>query len=476
MVYNSLLHERRSALHAAIVDAMESLFADRVSEHVDRLAHHAFRGERWDRAVGYLRQAGARAAARSANREAVGYFEQALVALGHLPETRETLEQAIDLRYDLRNVHLSLGEHDHILKHLRAAEPLAEALGDRRRLARVLGYLSTHFFLATDYDRALGPGERALAIARALDDLPFQAEMNQRLAFVYLVKGEYRRAVELMRWNIAALTDDLARQAWTGPNLTAVISRAWLARCLSEQGAFAAALACAEEGVRLGESLTSSDSLVQACVGMGYVYLHRRDFHRAVPPLERALSVCRNRGIMFLVPWTASHLGLAYARCGRLAEALPLLEEAVEYRNYLPAFDSFYVGSLAEGYFFAGRTEEAIALAERALRLTRERGERGQEAWSLRLLGEICSHAHALDVERARGSYNEARDIADTLGMRPLVAHCHLGLGKLYRHTGDKAKAAEHLTTAATMYREMDIDFWLERAEAELGAPDEILP
>src|SRR5262249_13186007 len=149
------------------------------------------------------------------------------------------------LRYNLRNVHLSLGEHDKSLEHLRAAEPLAEALSDQRRLGRVLGYLSTHFFLAADYDRALGPGERALAIARALDDLSFQAEMNQRLAFVYLVKGEYRRAVELTRWNITALTDNLARQAWTGPNLTAVISRAWLARCLSEQGAFAPALAYA---------------------------------------------------------------------------------------------------------------------------------------------------------------------------------------------------------------------------------------
>ena len=117
----------------------------------------------------------------------------------------------------------------------------------------------------------------------------------------------------------------------------------------------------------------------------------------------------------------------------------------------------------------AGRTEETIPLAEQALALTRERGEHGQEAWSLRLLGEIYSHAHALDVEKARGSYDDARDIAGTLGMRPLVAHCHLGLGKLYRHTGDRAKAAEHLTTAATMYREMDMGFWLEKAEAELG-------
>jgi hypothetical protein len=77
--------------------------------------------------------------------------------------------------------------------------------------------------------------------------------------------------------------------------------------------------------------------------------------------------------------------------------------------------------------------------------------------------------ARTPDVEKARSVYAEARAIADTLGMRPLVAHCHLGLGKLCRRTGDGAKAAEHLTMAARMYREMDMNFWLEEAEAELG-------
>jgi tetratricopeptide (TPR) repeat protein len=127
--------------------------------------------------------------------------------------------------------------------------------------------------------------------------------------------------------------------------------------------------------------------------------------------------------------------------------------------------------ALAEGYFLAGRTEEAVPLAERALALTRERGERGQEAWSLRLLGEIHSHPHVADVDQARGPYDEARDIAERLGMRPLVAHCHFGLGRLFCNTGDRVKGREHLATAARMYREMDMGFWLEKAEAELDPP-----
>ena len=110
VTYGTLLQERRKTLHARIVGAFERFYPDRLSEHVERLAHHAVRGELWEKAVAYLRQAGTKALARSANREAVTCFEQALVALEHLPETRETLEQAIDLRFDLRTSLLPLGE------------------------------------------------------------------------------------------------------------------------------------------------------------------------------------------------------------------------------------------------------------------------------------------------------------------------------------------------------------------------------
>ena len=79
-------------------------------------------------------------------------------------------------------------------------------------------------------------------------------------------------------------------------------------------------------------------------------------------------------------------------------------------------------------------------------------------------------------AEDAEGYYREALALADTLGMRPLAAHCHLGLGRLYRRTGDGAKAHEHLTTATTMYREMGMGFWLAKAEVELGPPHENSP
>jgi tetratricopeptide (TPR) repeat protein len=126
---------------------------------------------------------------------------------------------------------------------------------------------------------------------------------------------------------------------------------------------------------------------------------------------------------------------------------------------------------LSEAYLLAGQVEDARACADRALTLTRKRGERGHEAWALRLLGEIAAHADPPDVKTAEEHYRQALARADELGMRPLIAHCHLGLGKLYRRLGKREPAQERLTTAATLYREMDMRFWLAKAEELKEAP-----
>jgi tetratricopeptide (TPR) repeat protein len=131
------------------------------------------------------------------------------------------------------------------------------------------------------------------------------------------------------------------------------------------------------------------------------------------------------------------------------------------------SFQTLIVTHLSEAYMLADRLEEAIACGDRALALARERGQRGYEAWALRHLGEIASCRYPFDAETAEGHYREALGVASELGMRPLVAHCHLGLGKLYRRTDKRQEAQEHLITATKMYREMEMRFWLEQAETE---------
>jgi ATP/maltotriose-dependent transcriptional regulator MalT len=114
----------------------------------------------------------------------------------------------------------------------------------------------------------------------------------------------------------------------------------------------------------------------------------------------------------------------------------------------------------------AGRMDEARSHAREALALSRRLGARASEAHALCLAGDVASTAGAEDAE---GYYRDALARADELGMRPLVAHCHLGLGTLHLRAGDGTRAREHLTTAVTMYREMGMTFWLEKAGMELG-------
>ena len=234
VAYGSLLQERRRALHARIVAALEALAGERVAEQVERLAHHALRGEVWDKALAYGRQAGEKALAQSAHREAVTNFEQALGALPHLPERRETSEQAIDLRINLRHRSLPWDTTTQLLDHLREAEALAEALNDQRRLGRVVAFMTEYFRTRGEAERALACGQRAFSIAEALGDFGLQVETHHHLGRIYHTLGDYRQAIDCFRWNVERLGEALLRERFGMPAPPSVFSRMWLAWSLAE--------------------------------------------------------------------------------------------------------------------------------------------------------------------------------------------------------------------------------------------------
>jgi tetratricopeptide (TPR) repeat protein len=472
VAYSSLLQERRRALHARIVAASERLYADRLPEQAERLAQHAFRGEVWDKAVAYGRQAGTKALVRSALREAGASFEQALSALKYLPESRATQEQAIDLRFDLRNAFWGLGEISQVLDYLHEAATLAKALDDQPRLGRVSVYICRYFVEIGDYHGAAESGQHALAVAETFGDFALQVMTSHSLGGAYHLLGDYHRAMGLLRRNVESLAGDLIRERFGMAGLPAVISRAWLVRCLAELGAFPEGIVHGEEAVRIAEAVDHPHSLIHAYLGVGFLSLRQRDLSRAIPVLERCLELHRMSNILFWFSETAAALGCAYALAGRVAEALPLLEQA-EQRGASTANMGGYslrVGYVSEAYLLVGRMQEAVHFAGRALALARTHKERGHEAWILRLLGEIASHRQRLEVEQAEGHYQQALALANELGMRPLQAHCHRGLGTLYSQTRQLEQARAELSTAIEMYRDMEMTFWLPETEAALAA------
>jgi len=348
---------------------------------------------------------------------------------------------------------------------MREAEALARELGDRPRLAAVLADLSARFRNVGDHDRALETARQALATAAELGDLDLEEEATYRAGQAYFAVGDFAGAMDLLRQSVDV--EGRRALALSGlPRFYRAWSHAWLALTCATVGRFADGIRHGTEAVRIAESADHAFSLVEARSALGGVHLGRGELDAAIALFEPALTLTRTLGIT--LPNVLSGLGHAYALAGRLAEAVALLESAVEERTAISAMgvgQAVYVTRLAEAYLAAGSAERAVEGARLALDLARSYKEPANEAFALSLLGEIALHRDPADVEAAQRHYREALTLAEPRGMRPLVAHCHLGLAKLYRRTGKRQEAQEHLTTATTMYREMGMTYWLEQAE-----------
>ena len=471
VTYGGLLQDRRRRLHGQIVEAIEQQYPDRLGEHVERLAHHAFRAEEWEKAVGYLRQAGAKALARSANVETASHLERALEALGHLPESSETLESAFDLLVELWNALSPLGNFARASDVMRDAEGAAERLGDQRRLGRAWGLMGNLLCFAGRRVESVAISERARAAGEATGDAVSQISANTNLGLNAYSAGDYRKAQAFQERILELIPPDRVRERFGRALLPAVNAHGNLALALAQCGALVDAVRHGQAAIGLADEVSHPYSLGVAAWHLGSIYTLRGDLAEARLILTRARSVAQELTIGFLIPAVALELSALSVLEGRVNDALNLVPtaQAAIAEVGLKWWEALAELRMGEALFAAGRVAEARIAAMRALDFTRERGEQGREAWTLWLLGEIDAHPAATSIAIAESLYRQALALAERLGMRPLVAHCHLGLAKLHRRTGDRAKAEEHLTTATTMYREMGMTFWLEKADAELG-------
>jgi tetratricopeptide (TPR) repeat protein len=466
VAYASLLQERRMALHLSILETLERRQADPPSEEVERLSRHALGAEAWDKAARYLRQAARRTMARSSHGAAAGLLREALRTLARLPETPDTLAQAIDVRLELRLALIPLGQFQSVLAVMREAEGLATRLGDRARLGRVLADICARLRnVAGEHLQAIEVGQRALVIARESGDRELEREAQYRTGQAYFAIGDFRQALDFLSRCVEDAGEDRGQRS----PLFASWSHSWLALTLSNLGRFVEASSHAQEALRIAEGADHPFTLAEALTGVGSVSLAQGDLDRAIDALERARALIRTPNLQ---PWALlARLGYAYALSARPREGRGLLEEVERDATTMSSMGvgrAMQLAWLGEAYLREGELDEARERAQQAVFLARRHQERSHEAWGLRLLGEIVSRRDPPAVETAEDYYREALALAGELGMRPLVAHCHFHLGKLFRKTDQQDRAGEHLTTATTMYREMGMRFWLDQAEAEI--------
>jgi predicted ATPase/class 3 adenylate cyclase len=466
VAYSGVLHERRRAIHARVVDAIEELYPDRLAEQVERLAHHAVRGELKEKAIHYLRQAGAKAALRSALLDARAYFEQALRALAALPESEDVLEQGFEIRLELRPVLRQLGEGRQMLRQLREAEAISERLKDDLRRGRVCAFMTTVLSTFDDLDEALVTGGRALEIARRREDLRLRIVSTSYLDQVHYYRGDYDRAVELATDVLAVLPAGWVHEYFGMAVPSSVWCRAWLIMSLAELGRFSEAAKYEAEALQLAEPTQHTHTIGFAQFAASMLHLVRGEWEQARSLIERWIDTCLALQTPSLHPWAVASSAWALAQTGDDTEALSRIREAEKLLERQAAREigqhrSWAYGALTRACLLLGRVHEARQLADRSFELSQRHP--GFTAYALHLLGDIMTRSDRFDADSGEARYREALTLAKSRGMRPLVAHCHLGLGRLYRRAGKPEDARENLTAATTMYRDMDMGFWLEQ-------------
>jgi tetratricopeptide (TPR) repeat protein len=381
---------------------------------------------------------------------------------------------AIELRDALGNALPTLGAYGRCLALLGEAEARARALDDRVRLGRVLARMGHVRRQTGDHDGAIAAGRQALDLAAEFGDTALQMQASYFLGQAYVAIGDFGRAAALQRWTVEAADRE------SSP--VRIGSRARLATILGALGAFAEGRRHGEEALRLATLAGRGVTPIVAHGSLGTLYLAQGDLEPASRVLEQGLALCRAAGDQSWLRVILAGLGYTTALQGRLTEGRTLLEEVLSegiHTGTLRGGDqglACQVAWLSEVCRLAGRDAEAWQHARQALDLARQHKARGKEAYALHQLGVVHAHADPLDVAQAEAHYQQALALAESLGMRPLVAHCHLGLGRLYAQTGRGEQARAALTTAIDLYRAMDMTFWLPQAKAALAQvawPDE---
>jgi tetratricopeptide (TPR) repeat protein len=322
-----------------------------------------------------------------------------------------------------------------------------------------------------EYDRAIAAGQQALALATTSGTLDVLVPAHTVLAHAYLHMGNFREALDMARRAMALLTGNLRYAHFGRLAPPGVTSRFYVAICLAELGEMTEGRGVGEDAVRLAEELEHPYSIAVALWHVGWLYLRQGDVHTAISVHERGLALCQSANNPLNATPLAASLGAAYALAGRAAEAHPLLDQTLERLatgSHMVAH-ALVLTEVSEALLLVSRVEDAGTLASRLLELSRTHRGHGYQAHAFRLLGDVARRREPPDVDQAAAHYRQALTLAEELGMRPLQAHCHLGLGMLLAKTGRAEHARSELATAIEMYQSMEMRFWLSQAEAALA-------
>jgi class 3 adenylate cyclase/tetratricopeptide (TPR) repeat protein len=432
VAYASLLQSERKRLHARTGAALEELFAGRIDERVEQLVHHFARGEVWDKVVRYAREAGERAAALCVDDRAVEFYDTAVRALRHLPETPETARAGIDVRLAMRAPLWRGGQPERLFSLFKEAEVLAGRHGHTDALDTIAAFLVQYHWARGEHAEAIAYGQRCLARAAEREDLGLRVTGLLYLGHTYHALGRYADSVQAAREVEALLQGDRAQQRFGLSGLPCANACARAAESLAEVGDEVGARAMLDRAQRVADAADHRYSQMVVAAARGAVLVDAGRPEEAIAVLEPAVRDCREKHFVGQLINALKHLGRAYTRAGRPADAIPVLRQSIELQEKASVYVQrpLKYASLARAWLAVGDLEQAEANVRRALEFAERNGERPWGGWARLVAAGIA--ARRGDRPAAERDLDEAQAIAEELGMRPLLEAC----GALARRLG----------------------------------------
>lgn len=460
VTYNSILIKKRTELHNKIGLVLESTHKDRVTDLCEVLAYHFEHGQDWQRAYRYSQDAGLKAYSHSAYEQSLRYFEDALSALTKLPREKARIEREIDLRFHMRSPLVSLGRHDEWGQRIHDAEPLAREIGDNARLANVLNYLSSLHWINGQHRQSIELGKTALELADKAGHFSCQIATMVHLGIFYFNVGDYPKQIKLHQNVRQLLTGDDAYKQHGLASLPGALSRSMLVLGMAELGDFNGIARIGHEALEMAEKVRNALTLAFVYNFLAMSYLRQGEFKPAISLLEKCNELCHFSEVQSMHSVTVGSLGYAYLLAGEPARGLEALESATIGDKLRASFwPAHPLIMLADVYRAVGEASKAVETVEHALEISGNRGERGFEAWAMLVMAGIKNAARK--PEEAENWYHRAMQQASDLSMRPLLAHCHLGLAGLHLQKGNEKQARLENESALEMYHSLGMTYWL---------------
>jgi len=451
VAYGSVLQERRRALHARIVEAIEKLYSDRQTEQIERLAHHALRGDLWEKAVAYLHQAGRKATERSAYKEAASYFEQALDALKRLPESRQTLEQAINIRVELGPVLIAMKGFTapEVEQTYTQARELCQRLGETPQLFPVLWGLARMHDIRGELNVGRELGEQLLTLAERVQDPALVLEAHHELWANLFDLGELSPALTHTERGIELYNPQQHRRHafLYGGHDPGVCGLRHAAMMLWLLGYPDYALRRSREALALARELSHPFSLGFALYYSAWVHQQRGERQAVEERIEATLTLAAEQGLTRWALQGAVLKGWLLAQQGKGQEGILQLCQGA---TVAVREQSHYAALLAEAYGKEGQTEEGLRVVTEELDRVHITGGRFYESELHRIKGELLGTQAVPDEEQAEGSFQEAIAVARSQSAKSLELRAAMSLSRLWQRQGKKVEARNSL---AEIYR-----------------------